>query len=503
MAFITELSAMPEQLKLLIRSGHPIIAIETVDEPRAVELISKVSEDLQIPAVSWSMTTGLIANTKGTMERLVGEGKPLQALQTIKDSSLCGIYVFKDLGAHLKDLTMLRLVRDIHNEFTRNRSTLVLIDTVSLPDSIRRFTLPYELKPPTTEELEQVVKNTFRKIAAESIYEVKAEITKRQMEQLVQSLRGLSSGEAHRVVASVIYQDYKLDGGDLARIIEAKRRVLSSAGCLESIAVDRAAEDIGGLRNLKGWLKSRRGGYSDRAREFGLAPPRGILLLGVQGCGKSLCAKVVAADWNMPLLKLDPGLLYQKFIGESESQLRQALRQAEAMAPVVLWIDEIEKAFASANSSSADGGLSQRMFGSLLSWMQEHRHPIFLIATANNIEALPPELMRKGRFDEIFFVDLPNAENRQGILKIHLERSKRQPEAFDLVKLAEATDGYSGAELEQIVMASLYRAFAEDSELANQHLFAEIAATQPLSVVLGEKITRLRAWAKERCVEAD
>lgn len=494
---------MPEQLKLLIRSGHPIIAIETGDEPRALELITKVAEDLQIPAAVWSMTTGLIANNKGTLERLVSEGKPLLALQTIKDSPLCGIYVLKDLGAHLKDATMLRLLRDIHNEFTRNRSTLILVDATPLPDGIRRFTMQYEIKPPTFEELELVVRNTFRKIAAESIYEVRSEITKRQMEQLVQSLRGLSCTEAQRVVASVIYQDYKLDGNDLGRIIDAKRRVLASAGCLESVAVDRAAEDIGGLTNLKAWLKVRRGSYSDRARDFGLEPPRGILLLGVQGCGKSLCAKAVAADWNMPLLKLDPGVLYQKFVGESESQLRQALRQAEAMAPVVLWVDEIEKAFASASANSADGGLSQRMFGTLLSWMQEHRHPIFLIATANNIEALPPELMRKGRFDEIFFVDLPNAENRQGILKIHLQRRGRQPNDFDIEQLAEASEGFSGAEIEQVIMASLYRAFAENNELATEHILAEIAATRPLSVVLGEKITRLRAWAKERCVEAD
>ncbi len=494
---------MPEQLKLLIRSGHPIIAIETGDELRALELIDKVSDDLQIPAVVWSMTSGLISNNKGTLERLVGDGKPLHALQVIKESSLCGVYVFKDLGAHLKDLTMLRLLRDIHNEFTRNRSTLILIDATPLPESVRRFTLPYEIKPPTFEELELVVRNTFRKIAAESIYEVRSEITKRQMEQLVQSLRGLSCSEAQRVVASVIYQDYKLNGGDLSRIIDAKRRVLASAGCLESVAVDRASEDIGGLANLKAWLKVRRGSYSDRAREFGLEPPRGILLLGVQGCGKSLCAKAVAADWNMPLLKLDPGVLYQKYVGESESQLRQALRQAEAMAPVILWVDEIEKAFASASANSADGGLSQRMFGTLLSWMQEHRHPIFLIATANNIEALPPELMRKGRFDEIFFVDLPNAANRAGILKIHLQRRQRDPGDFDLPALADAAEGFSGAELEQVIMASLYRAFAEDSELETRHILAEIAATRPLSVVLGEKIANLRAWAKERCVEAD
>jgi len=267
--------------------------------------------------------------------------------------------------------------------------------------------------------------------------------------------------------------------------------------------VDRDGEDVGGMRTLKQWLHLRRGGFSEKAVEFGVEPPRGILLLGVQGCGKSLCAKAVAADWNMPLLKLDPGILYQKFIGESESRLRQALRQAEAMAPVVLWIDEIEKAFASAGASSADGGLSQRMFGTLLSWMQEHRHPIFIVATANNIEALPPELMRKGRFDEIFFVDLPDLTERAQILKIHLQRKQRNPDEFDLPALAQAADGFSGAELEQAVLSSLYRAFSQTQQLATEHIALELSQTRPLSKVLGEKVQALRRWAQNRCIPAN
>lgn len=494
---------MHQQLKLLIRAGHPVISMETVDESRALDLVRKLSMEMQVPLAEWSITTGLIINTNGTLERLVPEGKPVAALQHMKESNWCGIYVFLDLGGHLKEAMLLRLMRDICASFSRVRSTLVLIDAAPLPEAMRRFTLPFEIAPPSYEELELVVKNTVRKIARESLTEIKAEITRRQMEQLVQSLRGLSCEEAGRVIASVVLQDDRLDGGDLSRIIEAKRRILSSAGCLESVGVDRSTEDIGGLSNLKEWLRQRRGGFSDRARDFGLVPPRGILLLGVQGCGKSLCAKVVAADWNMPLLKLDPGVLYQKFIGESESQLRQALRQAEAMAPVVLWIDEIEKAFASASSNSADGGLSQRMFGTLLSWMQEHTHPIFLIATANNIEALPPELMRKGRFDEIFFVDLPDLKNRMGILSLHITRCRRNPVDFDLSELADASEGFSGAELEQAIKGALYRAFAEQSELLTPHILKELRATQPLSVVLGEKITALRAWASERCVPAD
>lgn len=348
-----------------------------------------------------------------------------------------------------------------------------------------------------------MVKETFVRIRDESLVEVTAKVTRSTLDQIIQVLRGLNRWEAERAMSAAIHDDYMLTADDIPRIVEAKRCLLGTTGCLEPIAADFPATDIGGLNNLKRWLSLRREGFSKRAREFGLETPRGMLMLGIQGCGKSLCAKAVAADWRMPLLRLDPGMLYQKFIGESEGQLRQALRQAEAMAPVVLWIDEIEKAFASASSASTDGGLSKRMFGTLLGWMQDHRHPIFIVATANDVSALPPELLRKGRFDEVFFVDLPNAEARKTILGIHLRRRKRDPAKFDLEALAAATEGFSGSELEQVVISGLYVAFHTNKQLTDNHLLTEIGNTRPLSVIAREKIDNLRAWAENRCVRAD
>jgi SpoVK/Ycf46/Vps4 family AAA+-type ATPase len=356
---------------------------------------------------------------------------------------------------------------------------------------------------PDSDELEKLVRDTFRQIRGQSLYEITHTLTKRDLDHLVQTLRGLTCSEAGRVIAAAIHDDHALTAEDLPRIVEGKRNLLQSTGCLESISVDVAIEEMGGLDNLKRWLTRRHGGMTARAREFGLEPPRGILLLGVQGCGKSLCAKAVAAAWGMPLLRMDPGVLYQKFIGESENRLREALSQAETMAPAVLWIDEIEKAFASATSASADGGLSQRMFGTLLSWMQDHKSPIFMVATANNIAALPPELMRKGRFDEVFFVDLPGDHARRQILSIHLRRRKREPERFALDTLTAATFGFSGAEIEQAIVSAMYAALSEGMELTDGHLHAELKATRPLSVLMAEQVTELREWACGRCVPAD
>lgn len=495
---------MPESLRLLIQSGTPLIAIDTIDEQRALELVREVAGKLSRPLFEWSMTDGLrISGEDDTKKALVPGGKVSKALEQIRTAADQTIYLFKDIGPHCKDAKVHRMLRDLMVSCEKANSSIILVDALPLPNEIKRFTVRYELSWPTAEELEQVVRKTFKKIRRESSEEVTATIKKREMEQLVLSLRGLSCREAERVVASAIYDDYSLTALDLPRIVEAKRTLLGSAGCLESIAADFSLDDVGGLENLKSWLKQRRDGYSKKAREFGLLPPRGVLMLGVPGCGKSLCAKVVAAYWNMPLLRLDPGVLYQKFIGESESQLRQALRQAEAMAPVVMWIDEIEKAFASASAASADGGLSKRMFGTLLSWMQDHRHPIFIVATANDVSALPPELMRKGRFDEIFFVDLPETEAREQILGVHIRRRNRDPNNFDLQQLAEAAEGFVGAELEQAILSALFAAFTEGTELANRHILEEIRATRPLSVLQAERVTSLREWAKNRCVPAD
>lgn len=492
---------MLERLKLLIRSENSIITLETRDEDQAVALARTAADDMALPLFEWSVTAGLHRVKPSPAETGVKPGKAGPALDYVLDNKGDNeIYLFKDLGAHARDAIVQRQLRDVGS---KRGLTLVLVDGDPLPEQVRRLAVPLKLPLPDEAELEKLVRDTFHTIKSRSLYEITCSLTKRDMEALVQTLRGLTAAEAARVVASAIHDDYALNAADLPRVIEMKRNILQGSGCLEAITVNVTADEIGGLDNLKKWLAKRRGGVSSKARAFGLEPPRGILMLGVQGCGKSLCAKAVAADWNMALLRLDPGVLYQKYIGESENRLREALSQAESMAPVVLWIDEIEKAFASAAAESADGGLSQRMFGTLLSWMQDQRNPIFIVATANNIATLPPELMRKGRFDEVFFVDLPTPAARKQVLAIHLRRRKRDPEKFDLDRLAKAADGFSGAELEQLVSSALYAAFADGKELSDEHLLAEVKTTKPLSVLMAERVKQLRAWAADRCVPAD
>ena len=494
---------MPDDLGLLVRSGNRVILMETSDEPRAMEIARALAAEQCWPVFVWSITTGLASDNAAEGSVFVMPNKPDAALIHVRDAEEPAVYVFRDLGPHAKEPYVQRMIRDFHDNEHAGEFALILVESAPLPDAVRRFAFPFAVKMPDAEELEKVARETFREIKAKSLVEVRAEITKGQMEQLIQSLRGLTRSEARRVFASAVLDDHILNADDLRRVVEAKRSLLGTTGCLETIATDVGPDEIGGLENLKRWLRKRRGGLSKKAKEYGLDPPRGMLLLGVQGCGKSLCAKVVAADWNLPLLRLDPGVLYGKFVGESENRLRQALAQAEAMAPVVLWVDEIEKAFASAGADSADGGLSQRMFGTLLSWMQDHRHPIFMVATANTISALPPELMRKGRFDEIFFVDLPDPTSRARILSVHLQRRRRKPEAFDLARLAEASEGFSGAEIEQAIVAAMYAAFSEGQEVTTKHLLSEMATTRTLSQTMAERIRDLRAWAKDRCVAAD
>jgi len=492
-----------DYLKLLIQAGNPIVSLETPDEPRAVRTVRAVAAEMGLPLLVWSITDGLVQMLPDPGRRLVEPGKVAAALQYVKGAPGEAIYLLKDLGAHAKDPQVARHVRDLYFSPDSRLWNLILLDAIGLPPEIRRLTVPFDVGWPDEDELAEVVRQTFRDARRRSLMEIEARLTKREMEQLVQTLRGLTAEEASRAISEAICHDHLLDGSDLPRIMEAKRNRLGTLGCLESIVADVAPEEIGGLKNLKMWLHLRSGGFGVRARQFGLDPPRGILLLGVQGCGKSLCAKVVASAWRMPLLRMDPGVLYQKFVGESEARLREALDQAESMAPVVLWVDEIEKAFASASSVSADGGLSQRMFGTLLAWMQDHRHPIFLVATANNIAELPPELMRKGRFDEIFFVDLPGPEDRRDIFSIHLRKRRRDPEVFDLPRLVDASEGFSGAEIEQAVVSGLYAAFAEGTECVTEHFVSAMAATHPLSVLMREHVDHLRAWAQGRCVPAD
>jgi SpoVK/Ycf46/Vps4 family AAA+-type ATPase len=379
---------------------------------------------------------------------------------------------------------------------------LVLIDHCdSLPPVLRGYATRLDLAPPDDKEIEELIKLTIRRVNKQ--HPIEASMTNRELVAVVRNLRGLSRRQIERVIAEVCLDDKKFDAADLPRILDRKRQLIRSEGLLEFVQAPPDMSHIGGLDRLKLWLKQREQALGEEARKFGIESPRGILMLGVQGAGKSLCAKAVATAWKRPLMRLDPGVLYDRFIGESERRLRDALQQAELMAPVVLWIDEIEKGFASAASRSIDGGLSQRMFGTLLTWMQEHQQPVFLAATANDIEALPPELLRKGRFDEIFFVDLPGEASRRVIAEIHLRKRGRDPSKFDSVRLATASDGYSGAEIEQAIVAALHEAFSTKKDVTTELIEQCLRRSPPLSVTMAERLGELRRWAKGRCVPAE
>jgi SpoVK/Ycf46/Vps4 family AAA+-type ATPase len=315
-------------------------------------------------------------------------------------------------------------------------------------------------------------------------------------------LRGLTLLEAEKVLTRAMVEDGVLSGDDIVHVLDAKKRLVEQEGVLEYYPVEESMADVAGMAGLKEWLRKRSGILTDpeRARAFGLSFPRGLLLIGVPGCGKSLCARTVAAEWKLPLLRMDTAGLYNKFVGETESNFRRAMRTAEIVAPCVLFIDELEKAFASGGTD--DGGLSMRVLGTFLTWLQERKAPVFVVATANDVSKLPPEFLRKGRFDETFFVDLPDAEARAEILAIHLRRRHQDPADFDLQVVVTATRGFSGAEIEQVIVSALYAAFAADAPLTTPQLLREAAVTRPLAVMMAEKISALREWAEGRTVPA-
>ncbi len=491
-----------DKLEELLRRGHPCVSVRTFEEAYVVDLLRDIANMLDRPLWLWTCSVGLqdallpgsaiIATTDNAAAALV-------QMTELKGQPIC---VALDLIPHLRDQKTLRILRDALRRFDESGTQLVMIDHEDeIPPVVADFATRYDLSLPDERELERLVRETVTRIHRESPVEV--DLTRRGLRTIVRNLRGLTRRQAERIITDAVIDDRRFDEGDLNGILAAKRRALQRGGLLEYVEAPVDLEEIGGLRRLKAWLAQRQNALTDKAAEFGLAVPRGVLMLGVQGAGKSLCAKAIATAWQRPLLRMDVGGLYDRYVGESERRLRDALAQAEMMAPIILWIDEIEKAFASAASRSTDGGLSQRMFGQLLTWMQEHCTPVFLVATANDIEALPPELLRKGRFDEIFFVDLPRADTRAEIFTIHLRKRDRDPSRFDLDALAEASDGYSGAEIEQAVIAALHEAYAVKAELSTDHISTALGNSPPLSVTMAERVAALRAWADGRCVPAD
>jgi len=491
-----------QRLEQLLRARHTCIYLVTNEEEYALSLVRDTAlaegRHLAIWTVIRGVSDGLLSQSQ-PIHDTENPAAALYYLTTQQDPMLC---VMLDLVAHLSDKRTLRILRDTIVHFRKTGSQLILVDhKAELPPVIAAEATSMEISLPDEQELEEIVRDTLRRFHHEQQLEV--DITRTQLRTVIRNLRGLTRRQAEQIILDTVSNDHRFDESDINHILAAKRRSLRSTGLLEYIEAPVDLSEIGGLARLKGWLAQRQNAVSKQATEYGLVAPRGVLMLGVQGAGKSLCAKAIATAWQRPLLRMDVGALYDRYVGESERRLRDALEQAEMMAPIVLWIDEIEKAFASSASRSTDGGLSQRMFGSLLTWMQEHQTPVFLVATANDIEALPPELLRKGRFDEIFFVDLPGQQTRQEIFAIHLKKRRRDPGTFDLDALAAASDGFSGAEIEQAVISAMHEAFANKRELATQDVLDAVAASPPLSVTMAEHVNALRAWAKSRCMPAN
>jgi len=487
-------------LDTLIAQGAALVFIETLEDSRILNHVGVLARERQTPLFTWNATGALTCLTQSDE---LPQIKGLQeALAYVKSDIQAGLVVILDPQPHLKDPAVLRLLIDLAQGAQGQSRTVILVgDHLALPDHLRRvgkyFTPPF----PDSE--------LIREIYYEEVYRWLWEDRGRKFmkpgdmeDKLVRHLAGLNEEDVRRLMAESIRDDGRLTLLDLKRILNFKRENSGKDGLIEFGIETQGLDLVGGLNHLKKWLELRRATFTGELSDQAIDPPKGLLLLGVQGAGKSLAAKAVAGSWHVPLMRLDFGNLYSKWLGESEHNLKEALRQAEAMAPCVLWIDEIEKSVAN-GSGDVDSGVSRRILGSLLTWMNERHAKVFLVATANDVTQLPPELLRKGRFDEIFFVDLPSQPVRRDIFAIHLGKRNLDPRFFDLNKLARASEGFSGSEIEQVVIDGMYRALGARENPGTDHMLKELSVTSPLSVVMREKVASLRAWASGRTVPAD
>lgn len=493
------------EIEVLIRARYPIIYIVTYEEQRVIRWLTEVCKKRKKRMFEWSSATGLVESgtpVNNQKAKTSPTRDPVQALDDMISHVEPAIYVFKDLHhfLHLRcqgNAGTIRKLREAAIHIKDSYKSLILVSPVlEVPAELEKEITVIDYPLPDEADLGHLLDRIIDEVRTQP--NVTINIPADSREALLKAALGLTLGEAENVLAKTLVSDNRLTDEDIDCVFAEKRQIVRKAGLLDYCDVDIDFEKIGGLDTLKDWLRLRGTALSERAREFGLPAPRGVLLLGVQGCGKSMCAKAISAAWRMPLLRLDMGRLFGSLVGSSEANMRRALSTAESIAPVVLWLDEIDKALAGARGSSGDSGVTARLFGTFLTWMSEKTSPVFVVATANDISALPPELLRKGRFDEIFFVDLPNLAERIEILKVRLQYRHRDPENFDLNKLAEAADGFSGAELEEAVVSGLYEAFAANDDLRDEHILTAIRSTVPLSKTMQGELDRLRSWADGR-----
>ena len=553
-----------DRLKILINSSTPIIVMETSEEMRAVSVVRKACSELNMVTFEWSIADGLVRSgsntpleppknqlhdqtpttiwnqnsrgqsqvrsvlspTSGEAERLTravfssmvadagaaataapgsiyNTREPGQALANMESMTLEAVFILKDFHRHMDDPVVVRRLRDVGQKFSTNRRTVIITaPEITVPPELIKLVEYFDLPLPDRDRLHEIIKETFGRLS--KTYNLKLQLDSDGVDAMAANLRGLTEEEAERATSQALVTRYALCQDTITDVLDAKKQLLRHSGMLEFIEASDNMTSVGGLENLKHWLQQRRGAWEDAAREFGLEPPRGMIVLGVQGCGKSLCARAVAGEWKLPLVKFDTSAVYDKYIGETEKRIRKVFQVAEGLAPCILWIDELEKVFAGSgpDSASADAGVSSRLLASFLSWMQDRKSPVFVAATCNNVTVLPPELIRKGRFDELFFVDLPNQAERTQIFSIQLAKRKRNSAEFDLDNVAASAKGYSGAEIDAAVQGALYASYSEKKPLTTQSLIDALSQTVPLSATRAEEIAALRQWARARTVPA-
>jgi hypothetical protein len=533
-----------ERLKILINSSTPIVVMETVEEMRAVNLARAACAELNMAVFEWSIADGLVRSGSNLpvtppagpvqprssanpphnseAERLASSvlssqgtdaaaGKaaiyntrePVQALANMETMALEAVFILKDFHRHMEDPVVVRRLRDVGQKFSTNRRTVIITSpSITIPPELGSLIEYLDLPLPDQPRLREIIEQTYKRML--KTYSIKLQLDAAGVDAMAANLRGLTEEEAERAISQALVARYALCPETITDVLAAKKELLRHSGMLEFIDASENMASVGGLDNLKRWLGLRRGAWEDQARAFGLEPPRGVIILGVQGCGKSMCARAIAGEWRLPLVKFDTAAVFDKYIGETEKRIQKVFNVAEGLAPCVLWIDELEKVFAGSgpDSASSDAGVSSRLLAAFLSWMQDRKAPVFVAATCNNVTALPPELIRKGRFDELFFVDLPNQAERKQIFAIQLTKRKRNLAEFDLELVAKAAQGYSGAEIDAAVQTALYAAYSRKQPLNTESLIGALRTTVPLSTTRAEEIQALRTWARQRAVPA-
>lgn len=486
-----------QEIDILIRAKYPILYIVSWEERRVEEALQAVCKNLNRTLHTWSITQGMkpqITRTSGPVKPMSLPGE-LEALAQIHESADFTVFLLKDFHPYMRDNRVVRLLRDLALRLRGKAQTLVIMGpSLSLPTDLEKDITVVDFELPIAVDINKKLDEVIE--AVKDNPNVDTSMKPMQREIIVKSAQGLTMDEIESVFARSLVEKKAFD---VDVVLEEKKQIIRKSGLLEYYPADNKLSDVGGMELLKEWLEKRTNSFTDKAKKFGIPSPKGVLILGVQGCGKSLIAKAISAHWNLPMLKLDVGRIFGSLVGQSEENIRKAIKVAESVAPCILWADEIEKGFAGASGGAvSDSGTTARVFATFLTWMQEKTSPVFLIATANNVSQLPPEMLRKGRFDEIFFVDLPDKEERKQIFSIHLKKRGRDVKKFKLMELADLTRGFSGAEIEQIIVGALFVAFDDGRELTHKDLVDEAKVVVPLSRMMEEDIAEIRDWAKLR-----